>query len=65
MAFGLAVHGDYLYWTDRDTTVAPLARAPKSGGSNAAEILLKDVSGSLGLVAVNTETINSKKDAHL
>lgn len=62
MAFGMAIHRDYLYWTDRDHFDTPLARAPKNGGT--VTTVLSDVSGANGLIAVNTDTPYSKEETY-
>ena len=49
---GLAVHGNYIYWTDRSNPLQPLARAHKVSGRHQ-ETLLRNVGGLHGLVAVN------------
>ena len=49
---GLAVHGSYIYWTDRENSHQPLARADKFSGQHP-EPLLENVGGFHGLVAVN------------
>jgi hypothetical protein len=49
---GLAIHGNYIYWTDRGNSDMTLGRADKSSGVPS-ETLLSDISGLHGLVAVN------------
>ena len=50
---GVAVIGDYVYWTDRASSRYSLGRAPKRGGG-AREVVLEDSLGLQGLWAVNT-----------
>ena len=49
---GLAVHGNYVYWTDRGNSQRPLGRADKQSGLHS-EALLRNLGGLHGLVAVN------------
>ena len=49
---GLAVHGSYIYWTDRGNSQQPLGRADKHNGQHS-EALLVNINGFQGLVAVN------------
>ena len=49
---GLAVHGSYIYWTDRGNSQRPLGRADKHNGQHS-EALLENIGGFHGLVAVN------------
>ena len=49
---GLAVHGNYIYWTDPANLLQPLARAHKVSGRHQ-ESLLRKVGGFHELVAVN------------
>ena len=49
---GLAVHGSYIYWTDRGNSQQPLGRADKHSGQRSVA-LLENLGGLHGLVAVN------------
>ena len=51
--FGLAIHGDYIYWTDRFLSSRALVRAEKSTGDEE-EVILVGYPGLRGLVAVNS-----------
>ena len=52
LVLGLAVGGDYIYWTDRTVTSRVIGRADKSDGSPSLS-LLNGVSGVGGVVAVD------------
>ena len=49
---GLAVHGSYIYWTDRGNIDFSLARADKNTGGSK-EALIRNIGGFHGLIAVN------------
>ena len=53
--FGLTIHGDYIYWTDRFLSSRALVRAQKSSGDGE-EVILENYAGLSGLVAVNSTT---------
>ena len=53
--FGLAIHGDYIYWTDRFLSSRALVRAQKLSGEWE-EVILVNYAGLSGLVAVNSTT---------
>ena len=53
--FGLAIHGDYIYWTDRFLSSRALVRAQKSSGGGE-KVILENYVGLSGLVAVNSTT---------
>ena len=55
---GLAVHGEYLYWTDRGNSMNALVRAFKDVNriGTGQETILEGYSGLYGLVAVNGST---------
>ena len=55
--FGLAVHGDYIYWTDRLATARALVRARKSSGDGE-QVILAQRTGLRGLIAVNSTAEN-------
>ena len=58
---GLAVHGSYIYWTDRGNLKVPLGRADKNSG-HPSESLLPGLSGLYGLVAVNKSADPGRTD---
>ena len=58
---GLAVHGSYIYWTDRGNSKVPLGRADKNSG-HPSESLLSGLSGLHGLVAVNKSADPGRTD---
>ena len=49
---GLAIHGSYIYWTDRGNIDFSLARADKNTGRSK-EALIHGIGGFHGLIAVN------------
>ena len=53
--FGLTIHGDYIYWTDRFLSSRALVRAHKLSGDGE-KVILENYSGLSGLVAVNSTT---------
>ena len=53
---GLAVHGSYIYWTDRGNIEFSLARADKVSGRSK-EALIRNIGGFHRLIAVNQSIV--------
>ena len=53
---GLAVHGSYIYWTDRRNSDFALARADKVTGRSK-EALISNIGAFHGLIAVNQSIV--------
>lgn len=50
---GLAVHGDYLYWTDRGGHISPLGRVDKMHFGHVEDVLPEGVGGVHSVLAAN------------